>query len=117
MAGKVWAVFRKDLLLELRTKDSLNAMLFFGIVVLVVFHFALESTRETIRQAVPGYGISRSALLLGEAERTSPVFAANGRPSFDVPVGAIFPPRTRCSRAAPAVLRLDPLAAGSEGRT
>jgi len=54
MLGKVWAVFRKDLLLELRTKDSLNAMLFFGIVVLVVFNFALESARETIRQAVPG---------------------------------------------------------------
>jgi len=54
MLGKVWAVFRKDLLIELRTKDSLNAMLFFGIVVLVVFNFAFESARETIRQAVPG---------------------------------------------------------------
>ncbi len=56
MLGKVWAVFRKDLLIELRTKDSLNAMLFFGIVVLVVFNFALESLRErdTIRDAVPG---------------------------------------------------------------
>ena len=54
MLGKIWAVFRKDLLIELRTKDSLNAMLFFGIVVLVVFNFALESARETIRQAVPG---------------------------------------------------------------
>ncbi len=54
MPGKIWAVFRKDLLIELRTKDSLNAMLFFGIVVLVVFNFALESARETIRNAVPG---------------------------------------------------------------
>ncbi len=54
MLGKVWAVFRKDLLIELRTKDSINAMLFFGIVVLVVFNFALESVRETIRDAVPG---------------------------------------------------------------
>jgi heme exporter protein B len=54
MPGKVWAVFRKDLLIELRTKDSLNAMLFFGIVVLVVFNFALESVRDTIREAVPG---------------------------------------------------------------
>jgi heme exporter protein B len=54
MAGKVWAVFRKDLLIELRTKDSLNAMLFFGIVVLVVFNFALESARNAIREAVPG---------------------------------------------------------------
>jgi heme exporter protein B len=54
MLGKVWAVFRKDLLIELRTKDSLNAMLFFGIVVLVVFNFALDAARDTIRQAVPG---------------------------------------------------------------
>jgi heme exporter protein B len=54
MLAKVWAVFRKDLLIEIRTKDSLNAMLFFGIVVLVIFNFALESVRETIRAAVPG---------------------------------------------------------------
>ncbi len=54
MLAKIWAVFRKDLLIELRTKDSLNAMLFFGIVVLVIFNFALESIRESIRMAVPG---------------------------------------------------------------
>ena len=54
MLRKVWAVFQKDLLVELRTKDSLNAMLFFGIVVLVIFNFALESVRDTIRMAVPG---------------------------------------------------------------
>lgn len=54
MLAKVWAVFRKDLFIELRTKDSLNAMLFFGIVVLVVFNFALESARDAIRDAVPG---------------------------------------------------------------
>jgi heme exporter protein B len=54
MAGKIWAIFRKDLLIELRTKDSLNAMLFFGVVVLVVFNFALESVRDSIRMAVPG---------------------------------------------------------------
>jgi heme exporter protein B len=54
MLRKVWAVFRKDLLVELRTKDSINAMLFFGVVVLVVFNFALESARDAIREAVPG---------------------------------------------------------------
>ena len=51
---KVWAIFRKDLLIELRTKDTLNSMLFFGIVVLVVFNFALESLRDSSRSAVPG---------------------------------------------------------------
>ncbi|HYK91356.1 MAG TPA: heme exporter protein CcmB [Acidobacteriota bacterium] len=54
MLAMIWAIFRKDLLIELRTKDSLNAMLFFGIVVLVIFNFALESIRESIRAAVPG---------------------------------------------------------------
>ena len=54
MIAKIWAIFRKDMLVELRTKDSLNAMLFFGIVVLVIFNFALEPARESIRAAVPG---------------------------------------------------------------
>jgi heme exporter protein B len=54
MLGKIWAVFRKDLLLELRTKDSLNAMLFFGIVVLVVFNFALVPTPDSVREVAPG---------------------------------------------------------------
>jgi heme exporter protein B len=52
--NKIWAVFRKDLLIELRTKDSLTSMLFFGVVVLVVFNFALESLRDSIRSAAPG---------------------------------------------------------------
>jgi heme exporter protein B len=54
MLAKVWTIFRKDLLIELRTKDSINAMIFFGIVVLVIFNFALESIRDSIRLAVPG---------------------------------------------------------------
>ena len=51
---KVWAIFRKDLLIELRTKDTLNSMLFFGVVVVVVFNFALDSLRDSSRSAVPG---------------------------------------------------------------
>ncbi|MBN2243947.1 MAG: heme exporter protein CcmB [Acidobacteria bacterium] len=51
---KIWAIFRKDLLIEFRTKDSLTAMLFFGIVVLVVFNFALGSLHQAVRSAVPG---------------------------------------------------------------
>jgi len=52
--NKIWAIFRKDLLIELRTKDSLNSMLFFGIVVLVVFNFALEPVRASIHSAAAG---------------------------------------------------------------
>ncbi|MBN1566451.1 MAG: heme exporter protein CcmB [Acidobacteria bacterium] len=52
--SKIWAIFRKDLLVELRTKDSFNTMLFFGVVVLVIFNFALATTRDSARTAVPG---------------------------------------------------------------
>jgi heme exporter protein B len=51
---KIWSIFRKDLLIEFRTKDSLTSMLFFGIVVLVIFNFSLGSLHNTIRPAVPG---------------------------------------------------------------
>jgi len=49
-----------------------------------------EAAFEEIRQAVPGYNVSQAALLLGEAERTSPVSPADGRASFDAAASAIF---------------------------
>jgi heme exporter protein B len=39
--GDVFALARKDLLLELRSRDTLPAMLLFVVSTLVVFHFAL----------------------------------------------------------------------------
>jgi heme exporter protein B len=52
--SKIWAIFQKDLLIELRTKDSFNSMLFFGVVVLIIFNFALASVRDSLRSAAPG---------------------------------------------------------------
>src|ERR1700730_6986880 len=49
-----------------------------------------EAAFDEIRQTVAGYNISQAALLLGEAERTSPISTANGSAKFDVPVGSIF---------------------------
>jgi NADH-quinone oxidoreductase subunit G len=49
-----------------------------------------EAAFDEIRQWVPGYNLAMTTLLLGEAERTSPVSAANGNAKFDVPVGSIF---------------------------
>jgi NADH-quinone oxidoreductase subunit G len=49
-----------------------------------------EAAFEEIRQSVPGYKLAMATLLLGEAERTSPVSAANDTANFDVPVGSIF---------------------------
>jgi heme exporter protein B len=42
-AGDVGALARKDLLLELRARDTLPAMLLFVVATLVVFHFALPA--------------------------------------------------------------------------
>jgi heme exporter protein B len=41
--GDVFALARKDLLLELRSRDTVPAMLLFVVSTLVVFHFALSS--------------------------------------------------------------------------
>jgi NADH-quinone oxidoreductase subunit G len=49
-----------------------------------------EAAFDEIRQSVPGYNLSMATLLLGEAERTSPVASANDTAKFDVPVGSIF---------------------------
>jgi heme exporter protein B len=42
MLRAVGAILRKDLLLELRTRESVPAMAIFGVTTLVVFHFALQ---------------------------------------------------------------------------
>ena len=47
-AADVAALTRKDLLLELRAKDTLPAMLLFVLATLVVFHFALPQGSERL---------------------------------------------------------------------
>src|SRR5260370_37077183 len=49
-----------------------------------------EAAFDEIRKSVAGYDISLATLLLGEAERTSPVSTANGNARSDVLAGAIF---------------------------
>ena len=49
-----------------------------------------DAAFDEIRQSVPGYNLAMAMLLLGEAERTSPVSSANGNAKFDVPLGSIF---------------------------
>jgi len=45
---------RKDLRLEWRSKDALNAMIFFGGLIVVIFSFAFEPTQEEARQITGG---------------------------------------------------------------
>ena len=52
--GAVFAILTKDLLLELRTKDILVTTLVFGLLVIVVFNFALDPTPIMVATVAPG---------------------------------------------------------------
>lgn len=51
---RTWIVLWKDLVTERRSKESLNALLFFALLLLFVFEFALGPDRERLRAAAPG---------------------------------------------------------------
>ena len=57
-AMPLWAAARatlaKDLRLEWRSKDALNAMLFFALLVVVIFSFAFDLTSEQAREIIGG---------------------------------------------------------------
>ncbi len=56
----------KDITSEMRTKEMLSAMLIFSFLVIVVFSFAFDPTRETTKAVFPGViwvGFSFSAIL------------------------------------------------------
>ena len=48
------ATLRKDLRLEWRSKDAINSMLFFGLLVVVIFSFAFDPSAEESRQIAGG---------------------------------------------------------------
>ena len=50
----VFAILIKDLLLEFRTKDILVSMLLFGLLVIVVFNFAIDPTPGMVATVAPG---------------------------------------------------------------
>lgn len=52
--GHVFVHLRKDLQLEWRSRDSINGMLFFTLLVVVVFAFAFDPTAATSRQIAGG---------------------------------------------------------------
>lgn len=52
--GHVWNHLRKDLRLEWRSRDSVNGMLFFALLVVVVFAFAFDPTAAMSRQIAGG---------------------------------------------------------------
>lgn len=47
-------ILRKDILTEYRTKEILTSMLLFGLLVILIFHFAIDPDSEEIRRFGPG---------------------------------------------------------------
>jgi heme exporter protein B len=65
-ARRALVVAWKDLLVERRSKETLNALLFFSLLLLFVFQFALGPDRERLAGVLPGVlwlGFILSALL------------------------------------------------------
>src|SRR5262249_28922837 len=51
---RAWVVVWKDVLSERRSKESLNALVFFSLLLLFVFQFALGPERARVETALPG---------------------------------------------------------------
>jgi len=51
---RAWVVLWKDLLTERRSKESLNALFFFALLLLFLFQFALGPDQERLQAALPG---------------------------------------------------------------
>jgi len=53
-ARRAWLVLWKDLLIERRSKENLNALFFFSLLLLFLFQFALGPDRRSLEAALPG---------------------------------------------------------------
>jgi heme exporter protein B len=53
LARQTWLLFRKDLLLELRRRESLMTMFFFGALLLFVFNFSFELSPQRVAELAP----------------------------------------------------------------
>jgi len=53
-ARLVWAHLRKDLRIEWRSREAINSMLFFALLVVVLFSMAFDPTQDTSREIAGG---------------------------------------------------------------
>jgi heme exporter protein B len=51
---RTWAVVSKDVLVERRSKETVNAVLFFSVLLLFVFEFTLGGDRDRLTALLPG---------------------------------------------------------------
>ncbi len=54
MLRQAWAIFAKDVRMEFRGKEALNAAVAFGLVVLILFSFAIDPTSEELKEMAGG---------------------------------------------------------------
>ena len=54
LLSETFLLLRKDLLLELRRRDSLLTMFFFGTLLLFVFHFSFDLPPDKVAEMTPG---------------------------------------------------------------
>src|SRR5438874_6663250 len=54
LAGSTRMTLAKDMRLEWRSKDAINSMLFFALLVVVIFSFSFDPTAEESRQIAGG---------------------------------------------------------------
>ena len=65
-ARRTWAIVWKDVLVERRSKETVNAVVFFSVLLLFVFEFTLGADRERLAAVLPGLlwlGVLLAALL------------------------------------------------------
>ncbi len=53
-ARRAWIMLWKDVVAERRSKETLNALLFFALLLLFLFQFALGADRERLNATLPG---------------------------------------------------------------
>lgn len=74
LGRQVWGVMRKDLALEWRSRARLNAVMYFGVLVLLLFSFAVGPQSQLLARLAPGFlwlaVMLSSVLSLGESMRT-----------------------------------------------
>ena len=73
MIGAAGAILRKDLRIEVRTKESVPAMVLFSVVVFVLFHFGLD--RDSLSGELAS-GVLWVTILLGAILGVNRLFAA-----------------------------------------
>ncbi|MBI4649705.1 heme exporter protein CcmB [Candidatus Desantisbacteria bacterium] len=54
MIKKIWAIVKKDIISELRSKEILTSMIIFSMLVVVIFNFTFEPGSEIVKAAAPG---------------------------------------------------------------